>query len=86
MFDTMTANATTITNFGEGSVVRVLFESVAGRMDYFTAQMRKILRLCRLSTSFGTDVDSFTDDFGMDPRLDAIKTTGVVRFTRYSVN
>lgn len=82
MIDTMTANAATVTNFGEGAVTRVLFEAVAGRLDYFTILLKRILLLCRLATSTGSDVDSFTTDYGMSARLQAVKAFGAVTFSR----
>lgn len=82
LIDVMTANSTQIINFGEGSVLRVLFEAVCARLDYFTIQLRKILLLCRLATSTGEDVDSFIADFGMDARLSAVGASGLVTFSR----
>ncbi|MDE2024870.1 MAG: baseplate J/gp47 family protein [Patescibacteria group bacterium] len=60
----MQANSTAILDFTQGSVLLALIEANAGNSIWLQALASTLLAVTRLSTSSGTDVDSFIEDFG----------------------
>ena len=44
----------------------------------------EVAKLTRLSTSYGTDADSWMADFGLIARIGAVASTGQVTFARYT--
>lgn len=97
-FSTMVSNVVSgiqgrsnkLVNFAIGSTLRAIAEGFAGLFLWFQALVLKLLTSIRLSTSTGTDVDTFTADFmplveGTDsPRLGAQAASGLVTFGRYT--
>ena len=71
-------------NFSTGSVFLALAEAVAGVALWLQSLAITILKVTRLSTSYGADADSFLADFGIMTRLGAIAATGTVTFARYT--
>jgi len=84
-------------NFLVGSSLRAIVEGFAGVFLWFQALVLQLLAATRLSTSKGTDVDTFTADFmpivpgsqtavlpGGSPRLGAQAASGVVAFSRFT--
>jgi len=70
-------------NLEEGSTILALMEAAAAQglfLQYLTLQ---VLAVTRLATSFGTDCDSFGNDFGFT-RLPAVSATGNVTFARFT--
>lgn len=94
-FDTIVANivagmqgrATALLDFSVGSVLRAMSESIASLCLWFQSQLIYLLAYSRLSTSVGSDVDSFIAQFfyptgGMAVvRLGAVSATGPVVFS-----
>jgi len=104
-FDTIVSNtisgiqgrASKLINFSQGSTLRAIVEGFAGLFLWFQAMLLQVLKATRLSTSSGTDVDTFTADFmpiipgsqtavlpGGSPRLGAEFATGQVTFSRFT--
>jgi uncharacterized phage protein gp47/JayE len=102
-FQTMVANtvagiqgrASKLINFATGSTLRAIAEGFAGLFLWFQALVLQLLTATRLSTSSGTDVDTFTADFmpiipgsqtaalpNGSPRLGAQASSGQVTFGR----
>lgn len=82
-------------NFSQGSTLRAIVEGFAGLFLWFQALVLQVLLSSRLSTSSGTDVDTFTVDFmpavpgsksaalpNGSPRLGAQSATGQVTYSR----
>ncbi len=67
----------TTPNLKSGSVAKALFETFATQFVYFEFLLQAIQAMARLSTSVGSDCDSFVGDFGM-PRLPATLASGSV--------
>lgn len=90
-FKTIVANAcaamqstcATITNVDPGSVFLAIQEGSASVMLWLQYQTALVLQATRLSTSQGTDVDSYVADFGQ-VRAAAVAATGPVLFARNS--
>lgn len=89
--------ATKFINFSVGSTLRAIVEGFAGLYLWFQALVIQLLTATRLSTSNGTDVDTFTADFmpvlfgsktallpSGSPRLGAQYASGTVTFTRFT--
>jgi phage-related baseplate assembly protein len=89
--------ANALVNFAIGSTLRAIAEGFAGLFLWFQALSLKLLSAIRLSTSSGTDVDTFTADFlpiipgsqtaalpGGSPRLGAQAASGQVIYTRFT--
>ncbi len=70
-------------NFAVGSVLRAIFQASAAIGLWLQALLVQVLAATRLSTSAGTQVDSFVNDFGLS-RQAAIAATGTVTFSRYT--
>lgn len=66
-----------IVSFGEGSVELALLEASAGTSLWLQYLAYQVFMRTRLSTSQGTDCDSFVNDYGMT-RLPGTPTTGLV--------
>jgi hypothetical protein len=84
-------------NFAIGSTLRAIAEGFAGLFLWFQALALQLLAAIRLSTSFGTDVDTFTADFmpviagsqsatlaNGSPRFGAQASSGLVTFSRFT--
>jgi hypothetical protein len=89
--------ASKLINFAIGSTLRAIAEGFAGLFLWFQSLVLQLLTAIRLSTSQGTDVDTFTADFmpiipgsqtaalpGGSPRLGAQYASGQVTFTRFT--
>ena len=89
--------ASKLINFAIGSTLRAIAEGFAGVFLWFQAMVLLVLQASRLSTSTGTDVDTFTADFMLvlagsqtaalpsgSPRLGAQAATGQVTFARFT--
>jgi phage-related baseplate assembly protein len=89
--------ASKLINFSTGSTLRAIVEGFAGLFLWFQAMVLQVLQATRLSTSSGTDVDTFTADFmpilpgsqtaalpSGSPRLGAQAATGQVTFARFT--
>lgn len=70
-------------DFTVGSLLRAIVEANAGLALWLQSLALKILATSRLSTSTGSDVDSFVGDWGLT-RLDAQTALGVVTFSRFT--
>ena len=66
-----------------GSVLRALLEAGASVSLWLQYALLQVLALARLSTSSGSDVDSWVADFGLT-RLPGIAATGSVTFTSFN--
>lgn len=71
-------------NLTVGSVLRAVLESTASLGLWLQYLILQVLQATRLSTSTGTDVDSFVNDFGLT-RLPAVSATGTVTVSRLTV-
>jgi uncharacterized phage protein gp47/JayE len=85
--------ASKLINFATGSTLRAIVEGFAGLFLWFQALVLQVLQACRLSTSSGADVDTFTADYmttigtsnGVaSPRLGAQFASGQVTFSRFT--
>ena len=89
--------ASKLINFAIGSTLRAIAEGFAGVFLWFQAMVLLVLQASRLSTSTGTDVDTFTADFmpvlagsvtaaipSGSPRLGAQASTGQCTFARFT--
>lgn len=89
--------AAKLINFSQGSTLRAIAEGFAGTFLWFQTMILQLLTAIRLSTSSGTDVDTFTADFmpiisgsittalpGGSPRLGAQAASGTVTYTRFT--
>lgn len=68
-------------NLTAGSVLRAILEASASVGLWLQYLILLVLQATRLSTSTGSDVDSFVNDFGVT-RLPAVSATGTVSFSR----
>lgn len=75
--------AASLTNFAVGSVLLAITQAVAGVAIWLESLVLLLLQTTRLSTSSGSDVDTFLADFG-DSRLAATQATGQVTFARFT--
>lgn len=66
-----------------GSVLRAVVEANAALVVWLQGLLMQVLALTRASTSSGTDLDSWTADFGF-ARLPAVAATGIVTFSRFT--
>src|SRR5260221_407190 len=89
--------ANKLINFAIGSTLRAIVEGFGGVFLWFQAMVLQLLLAIRLSTSIGTDVDTFTVDFmpalpgsttatlpSGSPRLGAQASSGQVTFLRFT--
>lgn len=70
-------------DFSIGSTLRALVESNGGVGLWLESLALKILAATRATTSFGADLDSFVEDWGVE-RLGAQSAVGAVTFSRFS--
>ena len=75
--------AATLVDFSVGSVLRAIAEATAGVVLWLQAMVLQVLTLTRASTSGGTDLDSWMDDYSFK-RLPALAATGLVTFSRFT--
>ena len=66
--------------FNEGDVLLAIFEAVASQDVFLQAQAQLVNQIARLTTSIGSDVDTFLAQFGFT-RLPAVLATGTETFT-----
>lgn len=89
--------AAKLINFSQGSTLRAIAEGFGGLYLWFQAMVLQLLAAIRLSTSFGTDVDTFTADFmpiitgsitatlpSGSPRLGAQFASGIATYARFT--
>ena len=68
-----------------GSTLRAIFEAVAGLCLWLQWQNVQVLQMARLTTSIGTDCDTFVADFPLfGGRLAGVASAGPVTFGRYT--
>ncbi|WP_173570516.1 baseplate J/gp47 family protein [Acetobacter conturbans] len=79
------SSCSSLVNFAAGSVVRALFEANATVALWLQYLILQVLSVTRLSTSYGTDVDSWIAQFGMT-RLSAAAATTTETFISLSPN
>lgn len=77
------AAASSLLDFGVGSILRALAQAVAGQLLWLQAIVLQVLTLTRAATSVGADLDSWCADFGFY-RLPAKAATGQVTFSRFT--
>lgn len=77
------AAASSLLDFGVGSILRALAQAVAGQFLWLQAIILQVLTLTRAATSVGADLDSWCADFGFT-RLPATAATGQVTFSRFT--
>ncbi len=90
-FDTLNSDQTTaiesassqLTNFTIGSILRAIVESNSSSALWLQSLAAQLLAICRLTTSSGSDVDTFVNPFGYF-RLPASPATGNVTLSRFS--
>lgn len=75
------ARSSALVNLTVGSVLRAFIEAIAQVAGWLQQQIVYLLATTRLSTSTGTDVDSFIADYGLT-RIAAVAATGSVTFAR----
>lgn len=75
--------ASQLLNLTPGSVLLAVLEASASAALWVQWLILQVLSMARLSTSSGTDVDSFVNDFGLT-RLPATYATGNVTFSRFT--
>jgi hypothetical protein len=81
----VTAAATgiaTFLSFVIGSIELARVEATAAVAMWLQSLVMQLLLVTRLSTSTGTDVDTFIADFGCPPREQAVGSIGQVLFSR----
>lgn len=79
----MQAKCNQLLDFSVGSILRAVVDSNAAISLWLQAEVIKVLRANRLSTSTGSDVDSFVQDYGLT-RLGAQAALGTVTFSRFT--
>lgn len=75
------ASCATLFNFTKGSVLRAIGEATSAVALWLQGLIVSLLATVRLSTSSGTDVDSWLADFGFS-RLPSNPASGLVTFSR----
>ena len=83
MVATIQGTATQLLDLSVGSVLRAIFEAVAGVVLWLQALILQVQTMTRAATSVGADLDSFYADFGFY-RLAAAFSTGQVTFSRFT--
>lgn len=76
--------ASKLIDFSIGSTLRAIAESFSSVILWLQAMVMQVLAASRLSTSTGSDVDSFVGDFGIVTRLGGVAATGLVTFARFT--
>ena len=77
------SSSSSLINLTTGSVLRAILEANAACALWLQWLILQVLSLTRLSTSSGTDVDTFVGDYSLS-RLPAVASSGQVTFARYS--
>lgn len=67
-----------------GSLELARVEAVAAVAMWLQSLIMQLLSVTRLSTSTGSDIDTFIADFGCPPREAAVAATGQVTFSRFT--
>jgi len=93
------ARTSDLVDFSPGSILRAVAEAVVADELWLQALVVQVLAVTRLTTSFGTDVDSFCVQFMPalpgtqsaavplgSPRIQAVAATGLVTFLRNTVS
>jgi hypothetical protein len=75
------ASASALIDFSVGSILRAVAEANAAVAAWLQGMILQVLAISRLATSFGTDVDSFVNDYGLY-RLSSSASAGSVTFSR----
>lgn len=78
------SSASALIDFSTGSVLLAVAEASSAVGMWLQGLILTVLTVARLSTSSGSDVDSFIADFNMPPRLGNKGSSGVVTFGRYT--
>lgn len=73
----------TVLDMTVGSVLRALLEASASVALWLQYMLLQVLAMTRLSSSVGTDADSWVNDFGM-LRLGAVPATGIVTMSSFN--
>ncbi len=84
MLTAIASQTTKITNFSPGSITLALVQSFAGNSLLLENLITQLAAVTRLSTSTGSDVDSFINDFGMT-RLPATPAVVALTLTRTAI-
>lgn len=71
-------------SFVVGSLELARVEAVAAVAIWLQSLIMQLLAVTRLSTSTGSDVDSFVADYGLPPRAAAVASIGQVIFSRFT--
>ena len=79
----MQANSNATLDFSTGSVLLALIQANAANSIWLQALATTLLAVTRLSTSSGTDVDTFIADFGFS-RYQGNPASGTVTFSRFT--
>jgi len=77
------AACSTVLTFVVGSLELARVQAVAGVSMWLQSLVMQLLNTTRLSTSSGSDVDSFVGDFGLT-REAAVQASGTVAFSRFT--
>jgi uncharacterized phage protein gp47/JayE len=73
-----------VLSFAVGSLELARVEAVAAVSMWLQSLIMQLLAITRLSTSTGSDIDTFIADFGCPPREAAVAATGQVTFSRFT--
>ena len=77
------AACTTLLDLTSGSPARALIEADLSAWQVLQFNVYRVLTATRLSTSTGSDVDSFISDWGCPPREAAVAASGQVTLSRF---
>lgn len=75
--------ATTLVDFGIGSILRAIAEGFAGVALWLESLILQVYLIQRAATSTGTDLDTFVADWGLT-RLGSANAKGYVQFTSFT--
>lgn len=75
------ASSSTLLDFSVGSVLRAIGQANSAVVLWLQGAVLTLLKTTRLATSFGSDVDSFVNDFALD-RNNAVQAKGAAVFSR----
>ena len=78
------AKASVVLSFVVGSIELARVEATSAVAMWLQSIVLELLATTRLSTSTGTDADSFVADFSMPPRAAAVAAVGHVLFSRFT--
>lgn len=77
------ASSKIVLDFSVGSILRAIAQGMGSVCLWLQAEIYKVLLTTRLSTSTGSDVDTFVNDFTVT-RLGAASSSGFVTFSRFT--